>query len=238
MVLVLGLLSSLSLLAIALDGRPGGPDLTSLVPYLEPFGSLAVWGIILLLPFVCVRAAAEAWPAIHEVFKFPRARLIAFGAAHLLLTNGGILAVAFDVEGSSVLLWLGLALVLSYGASTLRNVLKVVRPGGDLRRYRTALVIMEGAWVAALLIAVAALPFSDGTRACEPVPGRTRILYDTAAIAPWRVRRAPLALLPLASCGRVQVGRRQGCGKLHNPRGFVPTCLRDFLPSWRAVDRL
>lgn len=158
MVLVLGVLSLVPELAATISERPGGPDLTSLTVYLQSFGSLASLGVLLLLPFVLVRAAAEARPNVLTLLKFPLVRLIALGVAYVILTDRGILQVAFDAQGSTVLLWLGLALGLSYGASTLRNVLGAARPQRDLRRYRAALIVTEGAWVAALILAVAALP--------------------------------------------------------------------------------
>lgn len=157
MVLVLGTLSLVSELPATMSELPDGPDLASLTPYLEPFRSLALWGVVLLLPFVLVRAAGEARPATLRIFKFPVVRLIAFAVAYLFLSDGGILQVAYDVQGSTVLLWLGLALGLSYGASTLRNVLASASPYRGLRRLRVALILLEGAWVAALIGAVASL---------------------------------------------------------------------------------
>ena len=160
MVLVLGVLSLVSNLPATISELPDGPDLAFLTPYLEPFGSLAVWGVFLLLPFVLVRAAGEAHPATLTLWKFPIVRLLAFSVAYLLLADRGILQVAFDVQGSTVLLWLGLALGLSYGASTLRNVLASAQPDRGIRAFRAALIVMEGAWIAALIGAVAALPSS------------------------------------------------------------------------------
>ena len=157
MVLVLGTLSLVSELPATISELPDGPDLASLAPYLEPFRSLALWGIVLLLPFVLVRAAGEARPATLRLFKFPVVRLIAFGVAYLLLADRGILQVAYGVQGSTVLLWLGLALGLSYGASILRNVLALASPDRNMRRLRSALILMEGAWVAALIASVASL---------------------------------------------------------------------------------
>ena len=157
MVLVLGVLSSVSNLPATISARPGGPDLTSLPAYFEAFDSLGVWGAIILLPFALVRAATEARPAMFKVFRFPLARLVAFGAAYVLMADGGVLSVAFDLQGSMVLLGFGLALGLSYGASTLRRVIAAARPDRDPRLRRAALIILEGAWVAALLSSGAAL---------------------------------------------------------------------------------
>ena len=158
MVLALGLLSSIALLPSAISKQPEGPDVDALIPYAEPFGTLAVWGVFLLLPFVVIRAAAESRPAVLRVFSLPLPRLVAFGAAYLLLTDRGILQEAFNVQGPTVLLWLGVMLAFSYGASILRRILRDLPPERVVRRYRAALVVMECAWVTALLVAVASLP--------------------------------------------------------------------------------
>ena len=158
MVLVLGTLALVPELAATISERPGGPDLATLTPYLEPFDSFALWGVFLLLPFVLVRSAGESHPVLLRVIKIPLVRLVALGVAYLLLADRGILQVAFDVQGTTVLLWLGLALGLSYGASVLRNALVEAQPDGDLRIYRVALIVMEGAWVVAFILAIAALP--------------------------------------------------------------------------------
>ena len=206
MALALGLLFSVSLLPAAISERPGGPDLTSLKPYFESFSSLAVIGVFLLLPFVFVRAAAEARPSILEIVKFPRAGLIAFGAAYALLSDGGVLSVAFGLQGSKALLGLGLALGISYGASLLRSVLSIARRGRYLPVHRVALLVAEGAWITALLSAVAALP-----SAVEPaLAGRypedldayltiLRSLYPLAAalLLPFALLRAVGVFLPV-----------------------------------------
>ena len=205
MALALGLLSSVSLLPAAIPERP-----TSLNAYLESFNSLAVIGVFLLLPFVFVRAAAEARPSILEIVNFPRAGLIAFGAAYALLADGGVLSVAFDLQGSKALLGLGLALGISYGASLLRSFLSIARPERYLLVYRIALLVAEGAWITALLSAVAALP-----SAVEPaLAGRypedldayltiLRSLYPLAAalLLPFALLRAVGVFLPVV--GRV-----------------------------------
>ena len=206
MVLVLGVLSLVPELAATISERPGGPDLTSLTVYLQSFGSLAYLGVLLLLPFVLVRAAAEARPNVLTLLEFPLVRLIAFGVAYVFLADRGVLQVAFDVQGSTVLLWLGLALGLSYGASTLRNVLGTARPDGNLRRIRAALIVMEGAWVAALLVAVASLPFAMEPAVAERAPAevetylsllRTLTLVAAAVFLPLLLFRAIGAFVPV-----------------------------------------
>lgn len=158
MVLVLGLLSSVSQLPSSISLGAGGGDLASLSAHLEAFDSLASMGIFLLLPFVLLRAAAQAWPAIFQVIRLPRVRLAAFGTAYVLLADGGILTVAYGLEGSRILLGLGMALGLSYGASLLRQYLRTAQPQRLLILYRMILVVMEGGWMAALVVALVDLP--------------------------------------------------------------------------------
>ncbi len=158
MVLVLGLLSSVSHLPSTISRGTGGGDLVSLAAHLEAFDSLASMGVSLLLPFVLLRAAAEIWPVILQVIKVPRVRLAAFGAAYVLLADGGILTVAYGLEGTRILLSLGMALGISYGASLLRQYLRAVQPRRLLVLYRVALIILEGGWMAALVVALVDLP--------------------------------------------------------------------------------
>ena len=158
MVLALGLLSSVSQLPSTISRGAGGGDLASLSAHLQAFDSLASMGVFILLPFVLLRAAAEAWPAILQVLRFPRVRLAAFGTAYVLLADGGVLTVAYGLEGSRILMGLGMALGISYGASLLRQYLRTVQPRKLLILYRVALLIMEGGWMAALVLALVDLP--------------------------------------------------------------------------------
>ena len=158
MVLALGLISSVALLPATLSQRPGGRDLNFLTEYLEVFTSLAVWGIFLLLPFVLVRAIGEERPVLLEIVRFPRKSLITFAAAYVLLADGGVLDVAFEVQGSGVLVALGVTLGIFYGASVLRNFIHAVQPRRFLPALRAALIIAEVLWLGTLLGAVAALP--------------------------------------------------------------------------------
>lgn len=158
MVLALGLLSSIPKLPSTISRAAGGGDLASLSSYLEAFDPLATLGIFLLLPFVLLRAAAEAWPDILQVLRFPGARLAAFGTAYVLLADGGVLTAAYDLEGSRILLGLGMVLGFSYGASLLRHFLRTVQPRRLLVLYRMALIIMEGGWMVSLVVALVDLP--------------------------------------------------------------------------------
>lgn len=158
-VLGLALLSSASELPGVVSDHPWAPDIASFGRYLGGFDSLAIWGVLLLAPFIAARAAAEVRPNVSEVVSFPRTRLVAFSGAYVLLAGDGALSAAFGLNGSWVLFGLGLALVFSVAALVLRRALTVALPENP-RRLRTALHATEAGWVVALLGAMAALPYA------------------------------------------------------------------------------
>ncbi|MCY4583392.1 MAG: hypothetical protein OXE50_11440 [Chloroflexi bacterium] len=158
-VLGLGLLSSLPELPRVVSGHPWLPDIASLGRYLDGFGSLAVWGIFLLAPFITARAVAEVRPNVGAVVEIPRRRLAALGAAYALLADDGALSAAFGLDGFWVLFGLVITLVFSVAASVLRGLLAVAPPEHP-QRLRTALRVAEAGWVVALLGAMAALPYA------------------------------------------------------------------------------
>ncbi len=194
MVLALGLLSSIPDLPSTISQGAGGGDLASLSAHLEAFDSLASMGIFLLLPFVLLRAAAEAWPAIIQVFRFPIVRLAAFGTVYVLLADGGILTVAYGLDGSRILLGLGMALGISYGASVMRQYLQTVQPPRLRVLYRVALVIMEGAWMVALVVALTDLPSAVVMALTDRYPEG---LIPHVLLAATLDRVVALALVPL-----------------------------------------
>ena len=194
MVLALGLLASISQLPSTISRGAGGGDLASLSAHLEAFDSLATLGIFLLLPFVFLRPAAEVWPVIFQVLRFPRVRVVAFGTAYVLLADGGILTVALDVEAPKLLSGLGMALGFSYGASLLRRFLRTVQPQRLLILYRVALISMEGAWMVALISALGALPSALALALADRYPEG---LIPHVLLAGTLDRLAAVVLLPL-----------------------------------------
>ena len=155
-VLGLGLLSSVPELPGVISAHPWAPNVTSMGPYLGGFAPLAKWGIVLLAPFIAARAFAEVRPTAGAVVGFPRARLAAFGAAYILLTDSGALNVAFALDGSWVLLLVGLALSFSYLAELIQRAI-AFSPPRHVPRLRTARYVFEGVWGIALFGALASL---------------------------------------------------------------------------------
>jgi len=172
----------------------GGVDPVSLSEHLMAFDSLATLGIILLLPFVFLRAGAEVWPVILQVFRFPNVRLVAFGTAYVLLADGGILTVALDVVAPKLLSGLGMALGFSYGASLLRRFLRTVDPQRHVLLYRLALISMEGAWMVALISALEALPSALAPALADRYPEG---LIPHVLLAGTLDRLAAVVLMPL-----------------------------------------
>ena len=153
-VLIAGLLGSVSRLPATISAHPQSADLTSAAAYLEAFDSLSLWAIVLLAPVAIVRALSEAVPRLVSIAGSPWSRIAAFGVAYLLFADGGVLSAAFDLAGTSVLLTLTIALGLSYLASILRTVAGAQLPP---RPAMLARVLAEAGWVVALLLAVPAL---------------------------------------------------------------------------------
>ena len=60
--LVLGLLSAIPTMAIAVADRTGGEGLASVVPYTHVFGSMALWGMLVMVPVAVLRAVADMRP--------------------------------------------------------------------------------------------------------------------------------------------------------------------------------
>ena len=202
MVLALGLLASIPRLPSTISRAAGGSDLTSLSAHLQAFDSLAALGVYLLLPFVFVRAAAEVWPVIFQIFGFPIVRLVALGAAYVLLADGGILTVAFDSEGSRLLWGLGIALGFSYGASRLRQFLRIFQPKRHLLLFRIVLVIMEGTWMVALISGLGGLPSALGPVLADRYPEG---LIPHVLLAGTLDRLAAVVLLPFLALRAVGV---------------------------------
>ena len=157
--LILGLLAAVPRLPAAISAVPDSPDLASWEPYVDAFGSLALWGSLVLIPLAVVRAVAEVVPVVGRLLAEPRWRLPALAAAYVLLSDGGVLNVAFTFDGSELLLATAGVLALSYGALVVRNALQASQHRPRLTKVlRAQLLILEAAWLAVALVAVARLP--------------------------------------------------------------------------------
>ena len=119
--LVLGLLAAVPTMTSAISNRPGGPELASFEPYVQVFGSMALWGSVVLAPVALARAIAETRPGFGALLPSPWSRLAFIGVSYVLLANGGVLNLAFGFQGFTYWLALAIALGLGYVALVIRN---------------------------------------------------------------------------------------------------------------------
>ena len=121
--------------------------LETIGPYLEVFNTLATWSIILLTPFILVRAAAIYRPVIGQALPFPFGRITLFGAALAGFSASGALTVAFGLDLGHLLWAVGGAALLSYLVLALRRVAllglpeKITGPLNNSLALASALVI-------------------------------------------------------------------------------------------------
>ena len=156
--LVLGLLTAVPTITSAISSRPGGPELASFEPYVQVFGSMALWGSVVLAAVAVVRAIAEMRPGFGVLLPSPWSRLAFIGVGYVLLANGGVLNVAFGFQGFTYWLAFTVGLGLAYGALVIRSRLNEPPQPRFLFFLRAQLVLIEAAWIAVALAAVAVLP--------------------------------------------------------------------------------
>lgn len=157
MALLVGLLGSVPDLVIAVSGRPNGPELTSVGPYLEVFGPLSIWALIFLAPFVIARAVSVIRPTVGQAIKFPWLRLLVLAASYVALSENGAIMEAFGVNGSGILPWLTLTLLLSYCGPVLSVAIKLA-PTRKLRiSAQAAFIVVQAFWLIALTSGLRAL---------------------------------------------------------------------------------
>ena len=156
--LVLGLLTAVPTMTSAISNRPGGPELASFDPYVQVFGSMALWGSVVLVPVAVARAIAEMRPGFGVLLTPPWSRLAFIGLGYVFLANGGVLNVSFGFQGFTYWLALAVALGLAYGALVIRNRLNEPPQPRLLFFLRAQLVLIEATWIAVTLAAVAVLP--------------------------------------------------------------------------------
>ena len=102
------------------EGQYGGA-FEPVVQYLEILDSLALWSIILLSPFILIRAIAVFRPAIGEVFGFPVGRIILFALTVLSFSDKGIPATASAFPIPNLMPATSVVLVVSYVSLLLRR---------------------------------------------------------------------------------------------------------------------
>ena len=157
--LILGVLANVPRLPAAISSLAEGPNLASWEPYVQVFGSLALWGALVLVPLAIVRSIAEVIPVVGRLMAAPLPRVLALGIAYVLLSDGGVLSVAVAFDGTETLLATAAILALSYGALVVRNALRSANQRPRLAKgLRVQLLALEAAWLAVALIAVARLP--------------------------------------------------------------------------------
>ena len=168
----LGLLWSASTLPGVVSDHPWAPDIASLTHYVGGLDSLALWGVLILAPFIVARGVATIRPDAAAIVGFPRVHLATFGAVYVLLAPGGALPAAFGLDGTWPLAGFGLAVALSYAASALRRALSIRSregpPGLRTARHATEAAWPLALWVAALLLARAAEAAPAGADEARP----------------------------------------------------------------------
>ena len=175
--LVLGLLTVVPTMTSAISNRLGGPELASFEQYVQVFGSMALWGSVVLAPVAVARAIGEMRPRFGVLLPPPWSRLAVIGVGYVLLANEGVLNVAFGFQGFTHWIALTVALGLAYVALVIRNRLNEPLKAQFLFFLRAQLVLIEAAWIAVALAVVAVLPSR-----VEPVlVGHFALEPDTAA---------------------------------------------------------
>ena len=157
MALLVGLLGSIPDLASAISGRPNGPELTGVGPYLEVFGPLSIWALIFLAPFVIARVVSVIRPEVGQAVKFPWLRLLVLAASYVALSENGAIMEAFGVNGSGILPWLTFTLLLSYFGPVLSAAIRLA----PTRKFRitaqAAFFVVQAFWLFALIGGLRAL---------------------------------------------------------------------------------
>ncbi len=156
--LVLGLLTAVPTMTSSISNRPGGPELASFEPYVQVFGSMALWGSVVLAPVAVARAMGEARPGFGVLLPTPWSRLAFIGVGYVLLANGGVLNVAFGFQGFTYWLAFTVAIGLAYVALVIRNRLNEPLQPRFLFFLRGQLVLIEAMWITVALAVVAVLP--------------------------------------------------------------------------------
>ena len=127
-VLLLGIMLALPGLADRVPAFQEGGGLEAVAPYLDILDTLALWSIILLCPFIIIRAVAAFRPAVGEVFGFPMGRIILFALALIGFSDEGVPATAADFPMPPLMPAMAAALLISYLALVLRRVAQLGLP--------------------------------------------------------------------------------------------------------------
>ena len=127
-VLVLGIMLSLPRMVNGVPELQEGGALESVAPYLGILNTLAMWSIILLGPFIIVRAIAAFRPAVGEVFGFPMGRILLFALALIGFSDSGVPATASSFPIPKLMPAMAAALFISYLSLILKRVAQLGLP--------------------------------------------------------------------------------------------------------------
>ena len=119
--LILGAVVALPRVIDGLSQGQYGGAFEPILQYLEILDSLALWSIILLSPFILIRAIAVFRPAIGEVFGFPVGRIILFALAVITFSDKGIPATASAFSIPNLMPATSVVLAVSYVSLLLRR---------------------------------------------------------------------------------------------------------------------
>ena len=127
-VLVLGIMLSLPGLVDRVPAFQEGGGLEFAADYLDILDTLALWSLILLCPFIIIRAIAAFRPAVGEVFGFPMGRILLFALALIGFSDQGVPATASSFPIPQLMPAMAAALVISYLMLVLRRVAELGLP--------------------------------------------------------------------------------------------------------------
>ena len=183
--LVLGVMVMLPRVAADISSLQPGGTFGFVAPYLDILDSMALWSIILLSPFVVIRAVAAFRPAIGEVFGFPVGRVILFALALVSFSDKGIPATASAFPIPNLMPITAVALAVSYISLMLRRTAslglpdRIARPMAEIPPLVSALVrgltLSMIAWAALDSLPLLAAPLLD--RGGASAAGETTFPY-------------------------------------------------------------
>ena len=127
-VLVMGIMLSLPGIVGDIPALQEGGALESATEYLEILNTLALWSVILLVPFIVIRVVAAFRPSVGEVFGFPMGRIILFALALVGFSDQGVPATASSFPIPNLMPAMAAALVISYLTLVLRRVAQLGLP--------------------------------------------------------------------------------------------------------------
>ena len=197
--LLVGLLGAIPDLASAVTSRISGAELGSVRPYFDVFSPLSTWVLIFIAPFVAARAVSVVRPVVAQAIKFPWLRLLILAASYVALSENGAIAEAFGVDGSGLLPWLTLTLLLSYCGPVLSATVRLA-PTRKIRiSAQVAFIVFQAFWLVALIgglralsSAASGLPMEEYSRTAESLGLH---LSNLSSLTNWAV----ILLIPFAA---------------------------------------